>query len=374
MQETRSAGLLAAEARRLGFTVTTGVGGTGVVAVMANGPGPVLMLRADMDALPVEEQTGLAFASRVRGTTREGLDDRDHARLRPRHPHGRLGRHRAAAGGDAEPMVGHSGHDRPARRGDQPGRQGDARGRPVHPLPAGRPTPSPSTIRRRCRPGSSAIRTGPALANVDSVDMVGARRRRPRRLRRTRRATRSCSPAASSPRSRPWSAASSTRSTAPWSPSAASTPAPSTTSSPTRRGCCSPCAATRPSVRRHAARRHRPDRPRRGDRRRRARRPDADRHRPRSRGHPGDRQHRRADPEHRRPLPRPFRRGAGAPGTRRSMGGEDFGRFRLADPRHREPDLLGRRRAPGALGRRPAATSPACPRCTARSGPPTPNG
>lgn len=73
MQETRSAGLLAAEARRLGFTVTTGVGGTGVVAVMANGPGPVLMLRADMDALPVEEQTGLAFASRVRGTTREGL-------------------------------------------------------------------------------------------------------------------------------------------------------------------------------------------------------------------------------------------------------------------------------------------------------------
>jgi hippurate hydrolase len=73
MQETRSAGLLAAEARRLGFTVTTGVGGTGVVAVMANGPGPVLMLRADMDALPVEEQTGLPFASRVRGTTREGL-------------------------------------------------------------------------------------------------------------------------------------------------------------------------------------------------------------------------------------------------------------------------------------------------------------
>ena len=73
MQETRSAGLLAAEARRLGFTVTEQVGGTGVVAVLENGPGPVLMLRADMDALPVEEQTGLPFASRVRGTTREGL-------------------------------------------------------------------------------------------------------------------------------------------------------------------------------------------------------------------------------------------------------------------------------------------------------------
>jgi amidohydrolase len=73
MQETRSAGLLAAEARRLGFTVTPGVGGTGVVAVLENGPGPVLMLRADMDALPVEERTGLPFASRARGTTREGL-------------------------------------------------------------------------------------------------------------------------------------------------------------------------------------------------------------------------------------------------------------------------------------------------------------
>jgi len=72
MQETRSAALMAAEARRAGFTVTTGVGGTGVVAVMENGPGPVLLLRADMDALPLEERTGLPFASRARGTTREG--------------------------------------------------------------------------------------------------------------------------------------------------------------------------------------------------------------------------------------------------------------------------------------------------------------
>ena len=73
MQETRSAGLLAAEARRLGFAVTEHVGGTGVVAVLENGAGPVLLLRADMDALPVQEQTGLPFASQVHGTTREGL-------------------------------------------------------------------------------------------------------------------------------------------------------------------------------------------------------------------------------------------------------------------------------------------------------------
>jgi len=74
MQETRSAARMAEEARRAGFTVTTGVGGTGVVAVMANGPGPVLLLRADMDALPVEEQTGLAFASHVRGTSLTGVE------------------------------------------------------------------------------------------------------------------------------------------------------------------------------------------------------------------------------------------------------------------------------------------------------------
>ncbi|MGZ8349669.1 MAG: amidohydrolase [Allosphingosinicella sp.] len=74
MQETRSAGVLAAEARRLGFDVTTGIGGTGVVAVLRNGDGPVLLLRADMDALPVEEQTGLPFASRARGTSLAGVE------------------------------------------------------------------------------------------------------------------------------------------------------------------------------------------------------------------------------------------------------------------------------------------------------------
>ncbi len=73
-QETRSAGILAAEARRLDFEVTTGVGRTGVVAVLRNGPGPVVMLRADMDALPVEEQTGLPFASRARGTSLAGVE------------------------------------------------------------------------------------------------------------------------------------------------------------------------------------------------------------------------------------------------------------------------------------------------------------
>jgi len=74
MQETRSAAILAAEARKAGFEVTTGVGKTGVVAVMRNGPGPVLLLRADMDALPVIEQTGLPFASTKRGTSLAGVE------------------------------------------------------------------------------------------------------------------------------------------------------------------------------------------------------------------------------------------------------------------------------------------------------------
>jgi hippurate hydrolase len=72
-EEVKSSAKLAAEAKKAGFTVTTGVGGTGVVAVLKNGPGPVVLLRADMDALPLAEQTGLAFASKVTAKTREGM-------------------------------------------------------------------------------------------------------------------------------------------------------------------------------------------------------------------------------------------------------------------------------------------------------------
>ena len=72
--EVRSAGILAAEARKLGFKVTEKVGGTGIVAVMENGTGPVVMVRADMDGLPVAEQTGLPGASKVRVTTKEGVE------------------------------------------------------------------------------------------------------------------------------------------------------------------------------------------------------------------------------------------------------------------------------------------------------------
>jgi len=74
MQEVRSPAKLAAEVRKLGFQVTEKVGKTGVVAVMKNGPGPTLLLRADMDALPVKEQTGLPFASKLVGTLPTGAE------------------------------------------------------------------------------------------------------------------------------------------------------------------------------------------------------------------------------------------------------------------------------------------------------------
>lgn len=74
MQEVRSPAKLAAEMKKLGFTVTEKVGKTGVVAVMKNGAGPTLLIRADMDALPVVEQTGLPFSSKVRATARSGVE------------------------------------------------------------------------------------------------------------------------------------------------------------------------------------------------------------------------------------------------------------------------------------------------------------
>lgn len=72
MQETRTAGLAADRLRAAGYDVTTEVGKTGVVGILRNGDGPTVMLRADMDALPVEEATGLPYASKVTATDSAG--------------------------------------------------------------------------------------------------------------------------------------------------------------------------------------------------------------------------------------------------------------------------------------------------------------
>jgi len=63
--EFKTAARLAEELREAGYDVTEGVGGTGVVAIMENGPGPLVMMRADMDGLPVKEKSGLPYASTV---------------------------------------------------------------------------------------------------------------------------------------------------------------------------------------------------------------------------------------------------------------------------------------------------------------------
>jgi hippurate hydrolase len=72
MQETRTAGLAAERLRAAGFEVTTGVGKTGVIGLLRNGEGPTVMLRADMDALPIEEATGLPYASKSKMKDRQG--------------------------------------------------------------------------------------------------------------------------------------------------------------------------------------------------------------------------------------------------------------------------------------------------------------
>ena len=72
--EHRTAGIVAERLHGLGYQVTTGVGGTGVVGVLASGDGPTVLLRADMDGLPVLEQTGLPYASAGRATSRGGAE------------------------------------------------------------------------------------------------------------------------------------------------------------------------------------------------------------------------------------------------------------------------------------------------------------
>ena len=74
LQEVRTAAKLADELKKLGFTVTTKLGGTGIVGVLKNGDGPTILVRTDMDALPVTEATGLPYASKVRVRDKAGKE------------------------------------------------------------------------------------------------------------------------------------------------------------------------------------------------------------------------------------------------------------------------------------------------------------
>jgi hippurate hydrolase len=72
--ETQTAAKLAGRLRGLGYDVTEHVGGTGIVAILKNGAGPTVMLRTELDALPVEEKTGLSYASKVHSKDDAGRD------------------------------------------------------------------------------------------------------------------------------------------------------------------------------------------------------------------------------------------------------------------------------------------------------------
>ncbi len=72
LQEEKSAARMAAELKKLGFQVKEKIGGHGVAGIFKNGPGPTVLIRADMDALPLEEKTGLPYASKARGVNAAG--------------------------------------------------------------------------------------------------------------------------------------------------------------------------------------------------------------------------------------------------------------------------------------------------------------
>jgi peptidase M20/M25/M40-like protein len=126
MQEERTAGIAAERLEKAGFEVTTGVGKTGVVGVLRNGDGPTVMLRADMDALPVQEQTGLDYASETDGVMHACGHDMHVAWLAGAAAPVRCGSGRLA--GDADAGL-------PAGGGDRGRGAGDDRRRPLRALP-----------------------------------------------------------------------------------------------------------------------------------------------------------------------------------------------------------------------------------------------
>ena len=150
LHEQQTAAKLAERMKALGYEVTTGVGGTGVVAVLRNGRGPTVLLRTDMDALPVEEKTGLPYASQIRvksdsGTTVPVMHACGHDV------------HMSSWFGTAKLMA----TNRPTGRRDRRGRSRHAQRRPVHALSRSPTSRSPSTTTPVCLPVRSA--THPAI-------------------------------------------------------------------------------------------------------------------------------------------------------------------------------------------------------------------
>jgi hippurate hydrolase len=171
MKETRTAARLAPELRKLGFEVTEKVGRTGIVAVLRNGPGRTVLVRADMDGLPLEEKTDLPFASKVRTTTRTGVETAVmHACAHDTHMTALIGTARRLAA------------DKARWKGTlvmilQPGEETSEGAAAM--LADGLFTrfPKPDTMlafhnSASLPAGTIGLTPGPALANVDSVDVL----------------------------------------------------------------------------------------------------------------------------------------------------------------------------------------------------------
>ena len=135
MQETRTARIAADHLRRAGYEVTDGIGETGVVGLLRNGDGPTVMLRADMDALPVREQTGLPYASTQTATDSNGKTvPVMHACGHDMHVTWLMGA-ASSPGGHARCVERDADAGVPAGRGNRQGRQGHGRCRTDDPFP-----------------------------------------------------------------------------------------------------------------------------------------------------------------------------------------------------------------------------------------------
>ena len=125
MHETQTAAKLAAQLRSAGYEVTEHVGVTGIVAILRNGSGSTIMLRTELDALPVEEKTGLPYASKVHAKDDSGADVPVMHALRTRSAHGFPARGGGDHGTKQEHVAWNPGVDRAACRGDNFGRGPD---------------------------------------------------------------------------------------------------------------------------------------------------------------------------------------------------------------------------------------------------------
>ena len=170
-QEHETAKRIAAELEKAGAEVTPGVGKLGVVGVLKNGPGPVVLVRTDMDALPVAEETGLPYASRQTATDKAGrLVGVMHACGHDVHMTCFVGtarwlaEHRTAGRGPCVFVA-----SRPRRRSAVPGRCSMTASIPASPGPI---SPWRCIARPTSRPGPSTTAPGPMLASSTSVTIT----------------------------------------------------------------------------------------------------------------------------------------------------------------------------------------------------------